>query len=76
MKINFFIGIIINIMPKSLIDANNNETSAFMTEYQNKRMKMWHPYADIIADKFDNHMMTPSMAILLQAIEFVENKSN
>ncbi len=57
-----------------LLDYKSSEAS-FMIEYQNKRMKMWNPYSDIV-NHFETHIMTPKLAMLLHAIEFVENNKN
>ncbi len=50
--------------------AISNETSPFMIEYYSKRMKMWHPYADIPL----NDDMSNNIDILIKAIEHIENK--
>ncbi len=64
------------------IDMNNNmksnnlnyELSQFMIEYQNKRMKMWNPYADIKNYNEDIKKTNSKFEILLMAIEYVENQ--
>ncbi len=73
-------------MSNRCIDINNKviimdyikscEESLFTIEYQNKRMKMWYPYAYYNVDKFDTYIMTPKLAMLLHAIEFVEKNKN
>ncbi len=45
---------------------NIKETCPFMTEYYNKRMKIWHPYADIPFN-------TSNLDVLIKAIEYIEN---
>jgi hypothetical protein len=53
----------------SYINYINNESSPFMIEYYNKRMKMWHPYADI---PFEDIYNPTNLDILIKAIEYVE----
>ncbi len=55
-------------------NCNIYETSPFMIEYQNKRMKMWYPYADIKDDIEDNKYTNSNFNILLMAIKYVENQ--
>ncbi len=62
-----------NIKKSSVVYNNPNfyETSPFMVEYYNKRMKMWHPYADIINNEQD--ISNNNMDVLIKAIKYVEN---
>ena len=57
-----------------LVIYNNSKfykTSPFMLEYYNKRMKMWHPYADIIGNEKNT---ASSLDVLIKAIDYVENQ--
>ena len=65
-------------MSTSCIDINNNisyinyinESSPFMIEYYNKRMKLWTPYADI---PLENDTPTQNnLDILIKAIDYIE----
>jgi hypothetical protein len=61
----------------SYINYISNDSSPFMIEYYNKRMKMWHPYADIILNNntdvssYDN---SSNLYMLIKAIQYVENQ--
>jgi hypothetical protein len=61
----------------SYINYINNDSSPFMIEYYSKRMKMWHPYADITINNntdvssYDN---SSNLYILIKAIQYVENQ--
>jgi hypothetical protein len=61
------------------IDNNFNyyfeENSEFTFKYYSKRMKLWHPYADIMEPMYDDKNITSSsnLDMLLKAIDFVEN---
>ena len=66
-------------MSTMAIKMNNNvsfidyEKSPFMQEYFNSRMKMWHPYADIVIN-ISNDNSSNNLDILIQAINYVENQ--
>jgi hypothetical protein len=47
------------------------EPSPFMTEYYNKRMKLWNPYAGIIINENDE---SKNIDLLIRAIKYVENQ--
>ena len=61
----------------SYINYINNDSSPFMIEYYNKRMKLWNPYADIhINNNIDVNYNTTStnLDMLIKAIEYIENQ--
>jgi hypothetical protein len=56
------------IATKSSYKANTND-SLFIQTY-NTRMKLWHPYSDILTKVAENNL-----SILISAIEYVETSS-
>ena len=61
-------------MSTKCISMKNNivsyDTSPFMIEYYNKRMKLWNPYADIII----NNDSSANLDMLIKAIKYIENQ--
>jgi hypothetical protein len=57
-------------MKNNIVSYINHDTSPFMIEYYNKRMKLWNPYADIII----NNDSSANLDMLVKAINYIENQ--